>query len=255
MTDEPMGSKIKYWCRLEHKRRNTWLFKYPRSNTGEHWAEKIGATLAGLMAMPHARVELATLNGDRGSVSESFLQDDQILIHGNQILDMTLDEYDHEMRFHQSNHTLENIFVAIETIFSNEYHVLKAKIQMGSYLVLDALIGNTDRHHENWGILCNRAGDDLGISLAPSYDHASALGRELMDRHRIRLLASNSVGKYSGRGRGAVYWSTAEQRAPSPLELVRRAVDRYPDVFGPSLMQLEDLVCEIGCQQTIVGTW
>ena len=149
MTDEPIGRKIKYWCRLENKRRNTWLFKYPRSNTGEHWAEKIGAALAGLMVMPHARVELATLNGDRGSVSESFLQDDQILIHGNQILDTTLDKYDHEMRFHQSNHTLENIFVAIETIFSNEYHVLKAKIQMGSYLVLDALIGNTDRHHEN----------------------------------------------------------------------------------------------------------
>lgn len=189
--------------------------------------------------MPHAKVELATLNGDRGSVSESFLQDDQILIHGNQILDTTLDKYDHEMRFHQSNHTLENIFIAIETIFPNEYHVLDAKIRMGSYLVLDALIGNTDRHHENWGILCNRAGGDLGISLAPSYDHASALGRELMDQHRIRLLASNSVGKCSGRGRGPVYWSTAEQRAPSPLELVRRAVDRYLDVFGPSLIRLK----------------
>ncbi|WP_172435571.1 HipA domain-containing protein, partial [Escherichia coli] len=45
------------------------------------------------------------------------------------------------------------------------------------YLLLDAWIGNTDRHHENWAFI------SLGekIYLAPTYDHASSMGRELSD--------------------------------------------------------------------------
>jgi hypothetical protein len=54
-----------------------------------------------------------------------------------------------------------------------------------SYLVLDALIGNTDRHHMNWGVL-----DDPGSPrvLAPTFDHASSLGFLLSDEQRnLRL--------------------------------------------------------------------
>ena len=49
------------------------------------------------------------------------------------------------------------------------------------YLMLDALIGNTDRHHENWGIMTGRGRPQV---LAPTYDHASSLGRELSDQKR-----------------------------------------------------------------------
>lgn len=37
-------------------------------------------------------------------------------------------------------------------------------------LVFDALVGNTDRHHENWAIV-----EDTGL-LAPSFDHGASLG-------------------------------------------------------------------------------
>jgi hypothetical protein len=62
--DEPMGSKEKFWC----TRRGTeerYLLKYARAETGEDWAEKIAAELAGDggLRLPHARVELATFGG------------------------------------------------------------------------------------------------------------------------------------------------------------------------------------------------
>ena len=40
--------------------------------------------------------------------------------------------------------------------------------------------------------------------------------------------------------RGAVYW-TADGDPISPLELVRRAVDCHPDLFGPALAKLDHL--------------
>jgi serine/threonine protein kinase HipA of HipAB toxin-antitoxin module len=45
--------------------------------------------------------------------------------------------------------------------------------QFTGYLVLDALIGHTDRHEENWGVIEGITG---AKRLAPSFDHASSLG-------------------------------------------------------------------------------
>ena len=39
---EQMGTKPKFWFRRGRER---WLFKEPRENTGEHWAEKVVAEL------------------------------------------------------------------------------------------------------------------------------------------------------------------------------------------------------------------
>lgn len=37
--DEEMGSKRKFWYRPAGDQPRRWLFKYPKSGTGEHWAE------------------------------------------------------------------------------------------------------------------------------------------------------------------------------------------------------------------------
>ena len=56
---EDMGSKDKFWYLHPTEEEGYWLFKYPRCNTGEHWAEKIAAEVADLLGISHARVELA----------------------------------------------------------------------------------------------------------------------------------------------------------------------------------------------------
>ena len=54
------------------------------------------------------------------------------------------------------------------------------------YLVLDALIGNTDRHEENWAVVET----EETRRLAPSFDHASSLGFLLSDSQRQERLVS-----------------------------------------------------------------
>jgi len=41
------------------------------------------------------------------------------------------------------------------------------------------------------------------------------------------------------KARGAIYWSENERRGPSPLELVRKARCKYPDLFRPALAKLK----------------
>ena len=66
------------------------------------------------------------------------------------------------------------------------------------------------------------------------------MGRELLDERRDRLLAENGVGGYIEKGRGAIYWSEDERRGPSPLELVRRAIRTYPELFRPAALKLTE---------------
>lgn len=234
-----MGSKIKFWYRVPGQEHRDWLFKYPKPNTGLHWAEKIAAEIASLMGVRHAPVELAVFQGDRGSATESFARDGRNLFHGNQVLGGCVLEYNTEATFCHSSHTLSNIWLALEKSFVTDNARKRAKRTFAEYLVLDALIGNVDRHHENWGLLRKRVGDRWQGFLAPSFDHASSMGRELLDERRELFLREGRVGRYCEGGRGGIFWSEDEKRGPSPLELVRRAILEYEEFLLWALTTLK----------------
>ena len=242
--EEDMGSKRKFWFQASEDDPH-WLFKYPQANTGQHWAEKIAAELADAMNVLHAPVELAVFGDTLGSATESFIvADNRELVHGNQVLAGQLLDYDPDKRFRQSDHTLENIFAALERVFIAPDDVRRAKRQMAEYLILDAVIGNTDRHHENWGILRSPGSDGEPEAVAPTFDHASSLGRELLDesegKSRRRYLEEGTIPRYAERARGAIYWESDDRRGISPLNLVRCGSARYPECFQAALARMDN---------------
>ncbi len=235
-----MGSKAKFWYRRPRSR-TKWLFKYPHPRTGEHWAEKVAAEVAGQFGIARADVELAVCEEERGSVARSFVAADEELFHGNQVLSGQLDLYDANQRFAQKQHTLKNVFDALSRVFEAPDAGEEAKALMAQYLVFDALIGNTDRHHENWGILTKTHEDGKFRCLAPSFDHASSLGRELTDERRVRLLNEQRIGNYSEKARGGIFWTETDRHAVSPLELVRKGFAEYPDIFRDAILKSAEL--------------
>ena len=237
LDQEPLGGKAKFWFRLPEGP-ESYLFKYPRENTGEHWAEVIAGQVARLLKIPHVPVGLATFQETHGTASESFIKPGQQLFHGNQILVLHLENYGLASGFGQSKHTLKNIWLALERVFEEP---LPQKRTFTEFLVLDAVIGNTDRHHENWGVIKQREGNHWVGHLAPSFDHASSLGRELRDNRREGLLANNRIGSYSEKGNGGIYWAESDRKAPSPLELVRLVYSECPSLLTPALSKLESL--------------
>ncbi|MCY3600445.1 MAG: HipA domain-containing protein [Gemmatimonadetes bacterium] len=246
---EDMGTKQKFWYRRAEGHGSAWLFKYPQPNTGQHWAEKIAAEIARALDIQHARTELAEFESERGSVSESFALGSTELVHGNQVLARTVEGYDRTARFGQSDHSFSNIWTSFERIFREQAAAEKHRETFAGYLVLDAVIGNTDRHHENWGFLRRRVGENWKGGLAPSFDHASSLGRELLDERRALLLNEKRVGWYSERGRGGIHWSGDARYGPSPLTLVREAAEQHGSYFRSILERVaaltDSLVAEL----------
>lgn len=247
-TDDPvlteqLGSKEKFWFRLKDDSQR-WLFKFGREGTGEHWAEKVAAEVAVLLGLPAARVELAAFMGKHGSASRSFVHTEQgwDLVHGDELLAGHVIGYDRDKVFRQSSHSINHIVLALGKVFPDRDALHPQLTRMAGFLVLDALIGNTDRHHQNWGLLKRVTGELLvEHEVAPSFDHASSLGRNESEASMARRLQDNSVLNYARKGRGGIFWSAADSKGANPLDLVERAAVKWPAYFTPWLHRLSEL--------------
>jgi hypothetical protein len=241
---EQLGSKPKVWFEMQG---NRWLFKEARKNTGEDWAEKVASEIAALLDLPTHHVELAVRDGQRGCAAKSFLTGGQILVHGNELLGGIITGYDKDKERGQSDHTFDNIVTVIERLFDPRRPRTAACLRMVGYLVLDGLVGNTDRHHQNWGVVLEpKRGEDgilriRSMHLAPTFDHASSLGRELTDDARQRLLKECAMERYSLRGKGGIFGEGRTKHGLSPIAVVELLADRYPNFLHPWRAKLRAL--------------
>lgn len=241
---EQMGTKDKDWCRHPADER-LWLFKHVRliSETvgfsGEHWAEKLAAELGRLLGVPVAQVELAETEGRRGSLSRNILAGNtEAMVHGNELLAGHVTGYDKDRKRGQNEHTWENIQAAIRKR-CGETPCAEILETFAGYLVLDAWIANTDRHHQNWALLQTQGPHGVTYSMCPSFDHASSLGRELTDERRREVMAAG-IDRYRHhkKARGAIYWERSNKHPLHQMELVRRIAKENQTLVRPWIARL-----------------
>ena len=227
---ETRGGRTKFWVEGLYDDGGRWLLKIPRDGTGEHWAEKIAFEIGRLLGVNVARVELARYGGRQATVCESFIPSESgdggseaaasEWLHGWEVLKSAMPDYDNSSIRPNREHNVKNISASIARMASGEDLDALMK-DLASYALLDGVIGNTDRHHENWMVEIRRGDGRAQVRAAPSYDHASSLGRELSDIRRRGRHTSESFLKYLKRGRGGVHIAVNRGRAPSPLRLAQ----------------------------------
>jgi hypothetical protein len=240
---EQLGSKPKFWFLLQGDTQ-PWLFKYTREGTGEDWSERIASEVALLLELPAARVELADFMGKRGSASRSFVRRHEgfDLVHGDELLAGHVIGYDRDKVFRHSSHSVSNIVQAISAVFPEPGARETQLTRFAGLMVLDALIGNTDRHHQNWGVLRRTSeGGAIEHEIAPSFDHASSLGRNEPAANMKRRLQDGTVRNYARKGRGGIFWLSSDAKGANPLHLAEQAAQSWPGYFRPWLMRLQAL--------------
>lgn len=241
---EILGSKTKEWILPPTGAgllTRPYLFKEGRPGTGENWAEKIACEVAEEIELPCAHYDLALRNGIQGVISEQIMPDGASLALGNLLLPEILPGYEQTKRFGQTDYRLSsvlNLVGQVEELGTPKgAHVdLPRPVDFFvGYLLLDVLIGNTDRHHENWGVVVERdtANPRNFLSwLAPTFDHASCLGRAELDSKRTMRLTTGdrraTVAAYVARARTAFYSDTEPRRILTSLELLGAIYQREP---------------------------
>jgi hypothetical protein len=230
---EQLGTKSKFWYRDSD---NNVLFKEGRPETGENWAEKVCCEICVLLGLPHAHYDFAVWRNHEGVITPSIVPEGARLILGNELLARINKDYDADQRYRARQHTVgrviaATVFPGIQMPFGWERppEIEAAADLMVGYLMLDALVSNQDRHHENWGLILS---PEHRLHIAPTFDHASSLGRNETDERRTERLttrdAGMSVGAFVQRARTPLYKAATSTRPLTTLEAYTEAAKLRP---------------------------
>ena len=113
-------------------------------------------------------------------VTESFIDGKKnCLVHGVEIFrklhgdDREIDAVQKSRKLQKKFYTLENIGKILKTYYrESHFQMLKAFYKM---ILVDAWLGNQDRHSENWGVIERKNGKRENAVLAPLFDTSRGL--------------------------------------------------------------------------------
>jgi hypothetical protein len=223
--DEQMGTKEKVW--LEAPDKVVHLFKQVRTDRlgtpyADDRSEKLAAEVAGLLGVPAAQVELARRGGAPGVICRRINDPQTVdLAHGNELLGAREPAYDKDLKREHPHYTVEAVHACLAGTAAPagiEPELTGFDVWAG-FLVLDAFIANTDRHHENWGVLIDR--DTQEQRLSPSFDHGSSLGFNVpADRLDEMATRPERVERWCRQGRSGHFAGR-----PNLVELASSALD------------------------------
>lgn len=165
------GCSEKIW--IINKQGDKGLFKYPKSkDTTEHISEGIASDICSVLKIKSSKIDVGKYNGRYGSLSYLINNTDtENICEGLRYITKlypNYDEYKLEDTDEKAKYSLEMIFETLEKF--GKTHFKKNIIQM---LVLDFIIGNSDRHHSNWAILNDVKNNTE--EFCPLYDNGSSL--------------------------------------------------------------------------------
>lgn len=145
----PIGKRIKKVV-LHPETFDLYYFKEPKEKyPWEFWNEIIAYEVGTKLGFNVLKYEPAILDGIGGCLSKSMTEDfNQELIHGQQVLLRIYPEFETKKGTDHTFQLVESFFKSL----SEEEHklIINDFIEM---LVFDAIIGNRDRHQQNWAII------------------------------------------------------------------------------------------------------
>lgn len=241
---EQLGTKEKFWFRFSNdgKSEGLWLFKYSRDNTGEHWSEKCAAELCDLLEIPHAPYELAIAHERLGVITPNIIPHGHRMVMGNEVLHAQNAGYPSpllqgERVVRVREHTVQRVLGCLDREHilppASDYFLndLNAGDVFCGYLMLDALISNQDRHHENWAIILNN--ETKECFLCPTYDHAASLGRELLEAECLERLTTKDTNRsipcFVRKARSELFRFRTDRKPMLTVEAFHHAVDKRPE--------------------------
>lgn len=202
---------------------------YPNESITEQLFTRIGETLG----FKIAESKLLVLRGQLRFLSKYFLKKNQRLMHGAEIFMAHLEDREfvneiHERKEESLHFTFQYVCQAIKSYFPSNWEIITEDyIKM---LAFDALLGNNDRHHWNWGVVVDVRNQRLPY-FSPIYDSARGLLWNISEK-KLKNVERNKqenqfLEKYCGQSRPQVGWDNKQLR--NHFELLELILEKHPE--------------------------
>ncbi|WP_257128377.1 HipA domain-containing protein [Priestia megaterium] len=222
------GTREKFWL-INPENEERYMFKLPKEGTGEIWAEKVASEIGKVLKLEMMDVAIAKYEDRQGLLLTNFVKyGEEEHFDGGDLLKTIIDGFDPN---DLTDYTLENILRCLVPL-NLEKEIVKV-------IIFDALIGNQDRHCENWGVI-QKGGD---IRLTPIYDNGASLGfSNKEERVEMMLKDANMFGAFTNRGKSII--GIPSKKKPKIKALLHEIYALFPGVVSEEIERLDYLQTE-----------
>lgn len=198
-----------------------WKSAIPRAPF-EVWSEVLAYEIGTLIGVDVPLCVPSKCHGTWGVLVKSFLESQgDSLIHGGDLLAIFDPHYDREMGTRGSIQAIQDVLRSLgnEALVESLFRIL----------LFDALIGNRDRHQENWGLVIRKSGQ-RAYEVAPAFDNGASLAKEFKaDEAMANKWATVGLSEYAERGTSEVRWQTSLTfEHLTHFEFLHRHFQSYP---------------------------
>lgn len=197
--------------------------KYPDQFWGEVAAYHIGCILG--VNVPPAFAAFNSEAGDCGTLIEWFYEDGKAeFTPGGSYMQSIIPEFDRkkgELHSFRAIKIWAGAYCDVGLIKEDWYET------WANAFLFDALIGNTDRHQDNWGYLLPKNGDML--EFAPLFDNGTSLGYERFEEY-IGAWTDLQYEIYINKGKHHVRWDLGDNKGCGHFDLLDKVILEMPDL-------------------------
>ena len=220
------GTRKKYL--VKDKFGNIAMFKYEKDGyiCSESCSEKLSCEIAKVLGYECANIELALdKDGNLGVLNYIFLDNDSS--HIDVISYLNVNNVDRSKFYKISNikNKLDELDVSLFRFFCR-------------MMVFDALIGEQDRHEENWGITIR----NKSYKISPLYDNGCSLLREFRNQDFANLFYNNvkDFNSYINKSKTYIYKEDSNKRYKH-FELIKYLKNLCEDDIRREIFNLNKL--------------
>jgi hypothetical protein len=211
-----------------------YLFKHSSHRYPEQfWIEIIAYFIGNLMdvPVPPAFVAFDSRSRQSGALIEWFYgypKDQPVrYVEGGDFMVRMIPGYDREKG---TQHNFKSISILTRVLMDKGLLAEDGVEYWCKVLTFDALIGNTDRHQDNWGILWKGSGDKRGcVSFSPAFDNGTAMGGEIVEKNFVKFNDPSYLMHYINKGTHHMKWDIRDSARLSHADMLVRLITKYPE--------------------------
>ncbi|MCK5707551.1 MAG: HipA domain-containing protein [Candidatus Aureabacteria bacterium] len=214
----------KYLFKLSYSR-------YPEQFWVEIIAYKLGC-LAGVEVPPtFVAIDKGTMRV--GALVEWFFSypgySTELKMSGANYMQMLISNYDRDKGIQHNLKSIKTLHSFLKKSFSFNFNWPE---YWAKTLAFDALIGNTDRHQDNWGIIWSyKDKKPFPKRMTPVFDNGTSMGHEILERNFDSFNEPSRLEKYVLKGTHHMKWSLDEDVRIGHVELIKRFICEHPEVI------------------------
>lgn len=226
----------------------SWRYLFKKSKQcypEQFWAEVIAYRIGCLMGLPvpPAFAAVNSKSGTCGALIEWFFDDTTArFVHAGDFLQQIYPEFDRQKG---TTHTIQYNSNLLRILVGNGLLKTDWRLWWAEALLFDALIGNTDRHQDNWGFIFGSASaDDNTAVMAPLFDNGTSLGHEHFTK-RTSSWGDVEFERYISKG----YHQVRRNLEDAPplrdhLRLLQHTIEQWQNTRTPIRERIHSIAAE-----------